>query len=129
MGLFGNKEEKRAEDAAAKAEADRLLALPVAEVAAEILPAFGPEGPGKGDKEIGSLQVGMFLMRDFPRGNQFVKPLLDPIREGIQALENAGLVERKVRSIGGSTVSSTRLGLEAIEKGTAREHLGAPPSQ
>jgi hypothetical protein len=30
MGLLGNKEEKRAEDVAAKAEVDRLLALPVA---------------------------------------------------------------------------------------------------
>ncbi|MGA8747017.1 MAG: hypothetical protein WB507_14300 [Solirubrobacterales bacterium] len=125
MGLFGNKEEKRAEDAAAEAQADRLAALPVADLAAVILPAFGPEGPGKGgDKDIGALQVGIYLMRDFPRGNHFIKVLLDPINEGIQTLENAGLVKRTVQSIGGSSVSSTRLGLQAIEDGSARKYLG-----
>jgi hypothetical protein len=48
----------------AEAEADRLEALAVPELAAEILPAFGPDGPGEGDKEIGTFEVGMFLMRD-----------------------------------------------------------------
>jgi hypothetical protein len=123
VGLFGNKEEKQAQDAAAKAEADRLAALPVPELAVEILPAFGPDGPGKGEKEIGTLQVGMFLMDDFPRGNQFVKPLVEPIREGFQALQNAGLIELRVHNTGGSNVRSTRLGLEAIEAGNAGEYL------
>jgi hypothetical protein len=126
MGPFGNKREKQEQEAAAKAEADRLLALPVPELAAEILPAFGPDGPGKDEKEIGALQVGMFLMADFPRGNQYIRPLVEPIKEGIQALENAGLVIRRVRNIGGSVVSVTRLGVEAIEAGTAREHLDGP---
>jgi hypothetical protein len=128
MGLFGNKEEKRAQDAAAKVEADRLADLPVADLAAAILPAFGPDGPAKGgDKDIGALQVGMYLMRDFPRGNQFIKGLLEPLKEGIQALENAGLVKRTVQSIGGSTVSATRLGLQAIEEDAARKYLGERP--
>ncbi len=125
MGLFGNKEEKRAQDDAAKAEADRLAGLPVADLAAAILPAFGPDGPGKGGaKDIGTLQVGIYLMRDFPRGNAMIKSLLEPLKEGIQALENAGLVKRTVQSIGGSTVSPTRLGLQAIEEGTAGKYLG-----
>lgn len=129
MGLFGNKEEKRAQDDAAKAEGDRLAGLPVADLAADLaaamLPAFGPDGPGKGgDKEIGTLQVGIYLMRDFPRGNLLIKSLLDPLKEGIQALETAGLVKRTVRSIGGSSVSATRLGLQAIEEGSAPKYLG-----
>lgn len=129
MGLFGNKEEKRAEDAAAEAEADRLAALPVADLAAVILPAFGPDGPGRGgDKEIGALQVGMYLMRDFPRGNQFIKQLLEQLKEGIQALENAGLVKRTVQSIGGSSVSATRLGLQAIKEDSARKYLSERPA-
>jgi hypothetical protein len=116
MGLFGgkNKLEKQAEDAAAKGEADRLVGLPVSELAAAILPAFGPDGPGKGDKEIGTLQVGMFLMRDFPRGNQYVKQLVQPIHEGFQALENSGLIERRVHNIGGSNVVVTRAGLDSL---------------
>jgi hypothetical protein len=93
-------------------------------VAAEILPAFGPDGPGKGGKEIGAMQLGMFLMRDFPRGNSNIKDLLQPIREGIQALEGAGLVERRVRNIGGATVSVTRAGTDAIERGDGAELLG-----
>jgi hypothetical protein len=125
MGLFGgkSKQEKQAEDEAARGEVERLVGLPVAELAAEVLPAFGPGGPGKGGKEIGTLQVGMFLMRDFPRGNQFVKGLVGPIREAMQALENAGLIERRVHNTGGATVSVTRLGLAAIEDGAAAQHL------
>jgi hypothetical protein len=123
MGIFGNKQEKRAAEEAAKTEADRLVRLPVPELAAEVLPAFGPAGPGKGDKEIGTLQIGMFLMDDFPQGRQFIRQLVDPIHEAIQALENAGLIERRVRNIGGSTVSVTRAGLKAIESGNASEAL------
>jgi hypothetical protein len=41
MALFGNREEKRAKAAAAQAESERLVALPVRELAAEIMPAFG----------------------------------------------------------------------------------------
>jgi hypothetical protein len=121
MGIFGgkSKQEKLAEDAAGREEADRLAALPVPRLAAEILPAFGPDGPGKGGKEIGTLQVGMYLMRDFPRGNQFVKVLVDPIHEGFQALENEGLIERRVHNIGGWNVRVTRRGLEVIEGGVA----------
>jgi hypothetical protein len=120
MGIFGDKQAKRAEEEAAKTEADRLVALPVADLATEILPAFGPAGPGKGDKEIGTLQIGMFLMDDFPQGRQFIKQLVDPIHEGIQALENAGLIERRNHNIGTSTVKVTRAGLDAIESGGER---------
>jgi hypothetical protein len=117
MGLFGskNKTDKQADAVAAEAEVDRLVGLPVPELAAEVLPAFGPDGPGKGTKEIGTLQVGMFLMRDFPRGNQHIKRLVDPIREAFQSLENDALIERRVHNIGGSNVRVTRQGLSAIE--------------
>jgi hypothetical protein len=114
MGLFGRKGEKRAEDAAAKEEADRLVALPVEDLATAILPAFGPAGPGRDGNEIGTFQVAMFLMDRFPGGRQFVKPLFGPVGEGIQLLEHQGLVERRVRNIGGSVVSVTRAGQAAI---------------
>jgi DNA-binding FadR family transcriptional regulator len=57
----------------------------------------------------------MFLMKDLPRGNQYMKELLGPIREGIQSLENDGLIERRVHNTGGSNVRVTRAGLEALE--------------
>src|ERR1700742_5302519 len=106
MGIFGskNKVEKQAQDAAAQDEADRLVSLPVADLAAEMLPAFGPDGPRKGSKELGTLQIGMYLMRDHPRGNQYLKQLIGPIREGIQALEHEGMIERRIHNIGGSHV-------------------------
>ena len=58
MGLFGNKVEKRAEEAAAQEAVDRLVGLPVADLAVEILPAFGPDGPGKGTRSKGVFQIG-----------------------------------------------------------------------
>jgi len=126
MGLFGNKHDKHdghGDEEAARTEADRLTALPVPRLAAEILPAFGPGGPGEDGKETGTFQVAMYLMAKFPGGNQFVKELYGPIGEGIQALENAGLVERRVRNVGGSVVHVTRLGREALETGSADRHL------
>jgi hypothetical protein len=116
MGIFGskNKGEKQAQDAAGQDETDRLVALSVPELAAEMLPAFGADGPGKGSKEIGTLQIGMFLMRDFPRGNQFVKQLVGPIREGIGSLESDGLIERRIHNTGGSNVVVTRAGLKRL---------------
>ena len=47
--LFGKNDQKAAEVEAAKAEADRLGALTPAELAVELMPVFGPEGPkGRG---------------------------------------------------------------------------------
>jgi hypothetical protein len=123
MALFGNKQDKAAQDAAAQAEAARLVGLPAASLAAEVLPAFGPDGPGNGEKGIGTLTVAMFLMADFPRGNLVVKQLLDPIREAFLALENAGLILEHVQNIGGSVVSITRAGADALASGTVAERL------
>ena len=44
MGLFGNKADKQAKTAVAEAESQRLLALSLPELAAEVMPAFGPVG-------------------------------------------------------------------------------------
>jgi hypothetical protein len=42
--LFG-KNEKAAEQETARTEAARLIALPVTELAGELMPAIGPDGP------------------------------------------------------------------------------------
>jgi hypothetical protein len=122
-----NKPQKQAEEIAAKEEADRLAALPPADLAVEILPAFGPEGPGKGKNSIGTFQIGLYLLRNDPRGKSYMKQLLQPIREATQALEHASLVEIRATDNTGvaARARATRLGAEALEKGDAGRYLAA----
>src|SRR5947207_668203 len=82
---------KAPEDQAAAAEAERLQSLSAAELAVILMPAFGPEGP-KPDSYLNQLQVGMWLMSSYPRGTKYLKDLREPIMEGLQDLENAGLI-------------------------------------
>lgn len=123
MALFGNKEEKEAEQQAARAEVDRLIALPVPELAAEVMPAFGPDGARPGH-EVGVLQVGNWLLRDHPRGTKYLKELLDPMREAIQALEHADLILRLGQGSGeNARLKATRLGEQALAEGNVAKYL------
>jgi hypothetical protein len=127
MGLFGNREEKRAKEAEAAAESERLATLPVADLAAEILPAFGPEGiHTSAGHQRGAMQVTEWLFASTSAKVKYRQPVLGPVIEGLQALENAGLLSR--RSFGGSsssasTYSITRAGEEALAGGSARQRL------
>ncbi len=61
-------------------------------------------------------------MAGYPRGTKYLKDLQQPAREGLQALENAGLVLQS----GGQALgwfSATRLGQSALADGTVAEHL------
>src|SRR5713226_6476248 len=85
--MFGKKDERAARSAAARESADRLLSLPVADLAAEIMPAFGPDGVStKYGQRIGALQVANWLLKQYPRGTGQLKELLNPVREALQAL-------------------------------------------
>lgn len=98
--LFGNKSLKAEEELSAQAEAVRLASLSAAELAVEVMPAFGPGGPGRGElPELNFIQVGSWLMRDQPRGTKFLRDLEQPVRASIQALEVAGLVQHRGQSI------------------------------
>jgi hypothetical protein len=124
--LFGNREEKAARAAAGNAEVERLVALPVPDLAAEIMPAFGPDGPkGHGPNHgINRLQVVIYLMRSFTGADKAGTRLQEPIREGIQALENAGLAV-ETRTQHGTWYNATRQGESALADGTVRQHLPA----
>ena len=122
MALFGKSEEKAAEEAAAEAEADRLLSLPVPELAAEVMAAFGPEGARPGH-ELNILQVMNWMMSSYPGGTKYLKQLQQPVREAIQALENAGLVVRMGAGGPGARLKATRLGDQALAEGKVAEHL------
>ena len=100
MVMFGKKNERAARGAAAREAADSLLSLPVAALAAEIMPAFGPDGVStKYGQRIGALQVANWLLKQYPRGTGQLKELLNPVREALQALEHAELILR--RPLGG----------------------------
>lgn len=122
MALFGNKEEKVAQDQAAKAEADRLQALPATQLAEAVMPAFGPEGARPGN-EINILQVMSWLMSSYPRGTKYLTQLRDPTWEAIQALENAGLVIQMGSGGQGGRLKATSLGETALAEGTVAENL------
>jgi hypothetical protein len=124
--MFGNKEEKAAQDAAAKAEAERLTALPVPELGAEMMAAYGAgglsgEGEGRG---LNFLQIGMFMMASFPRGRKQLTALQDPLLAGAQALENAGLIVQGTGASGPAAyLKLTRLGEEALADGSVKSKL------
>jgi hypothetical protein len=127
VGLFGDKGEKRAREAAARAESERLAGLPVAELAAAVLPAFGPDGIGAGGgHQQGAIQVTEWLFASTSTKVKYRQPVLGPVIEALQMLDNAGLLER--RSFGGpssnaSTYHATRRGEEALADGSAARLL------
>ncbi len=129
MGLFGDKDEKRAREAAAQAESERLAALPVAELAAAVMPAFGPDGiAAKGGHRQGPMEVTEWLFASTSTKVKYRQPVLGPVIEALQLLDSAGLLGR--RNFGGdhssaSTYQATRLGEEALTDGSVARRLAA----
>jgi hypothetical protein len=123
VALFGNKEEKVAEEQAARAEAERLQSMSAVELAEVLMPAFGPDGPRPGSY-LNQLQVASWLMSSFPRGTKYLKDLREPIMEGLQDLENAGLIVGRTRGGAASLLKATRLGEEALAEGNVAKYLG-----
>ena len=124
--LFGKSEEKKAEEAAAQAEVERINALPVAELARELMPAFGPDGARAG-KEINSLQASTWLLRSHPRGGSHLRELHKAVCEGIECLERAGLVEvlggKRGSVATGAHLRASRLGETALAENSLDQHL------
>jgi hypothetical protein len=114
-----------AADAAAQAEVTRLAALAPNQIAAELLPAFGPEGAkSKGRLGTAPMQLIEWLMTDYGRGAS-TKPLVLAVLVGMSALERAGLVTETVSGTGsgGKMYSLTPLGEQALTEGTAGNYL------
>lgn len=129
MGLFNNrghtnKEDKASQDAAATAEIERLTSLPVIDLAEAMMPAFSPDGPRVPGGGLGVVQILSWLMSSYPRGNKNLTRLMPAAREGVQALEHAGLIQVQ-RSSDGSVgrLTPTRLGATALEEGTVHQYL------
>ena len=124
MSLFGNKDEKAAQQAATKAEVDRLTALPAAELAAELMGAFASEDAKSGG--LNDLQFSMWAVKDLKAKTSDTIALREPIREALQALEHAGLVVRTVQR-GGGWLNLTREGKTALAENTVRDELATAP--
>jgi hypothetical protein len=126
--LFHKSEGKLAREAAGQAEFERLISLSPAELGVELMPAFGPDGPhGHGPNGgINILQV-LAWVNDahFARGISYISKLQEAVREGIQALDHAGLV---ITSGGrdGTWTAVTRLGQTALAAGTVAELMSGP---
>jgi hypothetical protein len=124
--LFRKAENKAEQDAAGVAELARLTALSATELAAEIMPAFGPDGP-RSSGGLNAVQVAQWLMASYAR-SPGLKPLLPPIAKAAQALEDAGLIEQKQSGLGtgSSSAKATPLGEQALSEHTVQQHLEAP---
>jgi hypothetical protein len=123
--LFHKSDDKIAKEGAAQAEFDRLNALSPAELAVEVMPAFGPVGPhGHGPNGgINILQALLWLNQGhFPSGVSYIRQLQEPVREAIQALDHAGLVLTTAGPQGAWT-SATRLGLASLADGTLSQRV------
>ena len=121
--LFRKSEEQIAQQGAAEAELKRLEGLSVDDLAVEILPAFGPDGLNRGYSGARVQDVCKWLMSSYPSKGTNPLQILGPVNEGLQRLENAGMVLRRVQDGGGSRVTVTRLGETALAEGTARQLL------
>ncbi len=125
MGLFGNKEEKAAREAAGAAEVERLEGLSVDGLAAELLPGFGPDGAkAKGDHGSGPMQLLQWLLRDHPY-HPDIKRLLDMELAALEKMTAAGLLVRSGSGIGtgAQTFKLSPLGEETLADGSLAQRL------
>jgi hypothetical protein len=126
--MFGNKDNDAGDGQ--PPDVDRLLALPVAELAAQIFPFWDSERVTRASLQdgdylpnvIASWLAGTRPSAVYSAGSPFKSPLDRAVAEAIQALEHAGLL---IRTFGttGSRVHLTRLGERALSNGDAARYL------
>jgi hypothetical protein len=125
MGLFGSKEEKAEREAAGAAEVERLEGLSVDQLAAELMPAFGPDGAkAKGKLGSGPLQVLQWLLREHPY-HPDLKRLLDMELSAIEKMTAAGLLVGRGSGIGtgAQAFKLSPLGEETLADGSIAQRL------
>ena len=134
--LFGNREDKAAEEAAAAAaltaEVDRLDALPLHQLAVEVMTkGFSPGAPGAaetvtvgGPNVDAGTTVGWIATELAPGGStagadeQLRLRLYRLVAEALQELEHASLIRAQLHSVMGTLdYATTRRGRAALEAG------------
>ena len=120
--LFRRSEEKAARKAAAKQEIERLRALSVDDLAVDLLPGLGPDGPTHGTS-LWPQQLCQYLLKDYPGAGQMqTLDLSVAVNRALDRLQHAGLV---------SPISVQRtplwritpLGESILADGTVRQRL------
>jgi hypothetical protein len=126
--LFRRRVVDPGQKAAAEAEIARLKALAPDELAAQVLPGLGPDGPGNG-YSVRPQQLCDYLVRSFPEAGQLnTLILMTPVWEALQRLEELGLVAPV--SVTRSPVwHLTQLGKATIADGTVRARLAGGDPQ
>ena len=121
--LFRRSEEKAARKAAAKQEIERLRALSVDDLAADLLPGLGPDGPTHGTS-VWPQQLCQYLLRDYPgAGRMDTLDLMARVNRALDTLDDAGLV-RTISVQRTPLWQITSLGERVLAEGTVRERLG-----
>ena len=121
--LFRRSEEKAAQKAAAKQEIERLRALSVDDLAADLLPGLGPDGPTHGTS-VWPQQLCQYLLRDYPgAGRMDTLELMARVNRALDTLDDAGLV-RTISVQRTPLWQITSLGERVLAEGTVRERLG-----
>jgi hypothetical protein len=117
----------------ARANVKRLKEMPPAELAAAIMPVFGPDGPPVrklwwGAQGIEVLQICDWLMRDHQRGYRQRPRLRNAVTRALHLLDEAGLIENTRRWARPGALAAvlrpTALGQAALIEGTVRKYLG-----
>lgn len=120
--LFRRSEEKAAQKAAAKQEIERLRALSVDDLAADLLPGLGPDGPTHGTS-VWPQQLCQYLLRDYPgAGRMDTLELMARVNRALDTLDDAGLV-RTISVQRTPLWQITSLGERVLAEGTVRERL------
>jgi len=149
--VFGRKDDEKQEKIeqwrlAMQAEFDRLSALPLIDLAAEVMSkGFGPGGPGADDDAITLGQANVnagptaqSISLEFAAAREFSFPLPTPedqqlreriaklVAEGLQELEHASLVRCQLHTeMGSLDWAATRRGRAALERGEVQSILQA----
>ena len=126
---FRRRRERAEADRAAQAEVDRLCALPRAELAVELMAAFGEDGPrarGLLTRGRDLIAVTEWLLRGHRRAGRHLLALAGPVREALRLLERAGLLDWRGSEVAGAKarLGATALGEFALARRTVRDYLG-----
>ncbi|MGX9788858.1 hypothetical protein [Mycobacterium sp. MMS18-G62] len=104
----------------AQVELARLNALSPADLAGEIMSAFGPDGPKRGGN-VTEAHIADWLFRSYRRASVYAAAVRVPVLEALQVLEHAELIRLDNPWSAPNYWCATRLGLEAIVNGDARQ--------
>ncbi|OBI90224.1 hypothetical protein [Mycobacterium sp. 1245805.9] len=104
---------------------DWVNGAPPAELAAELMAAFGPNGANGGNDLGEQALVGWLFRGYYPNPGyrervellEYVKELRRPLREALQLLRHSELVYESQYGDGAPSLSATRLGLAALASG------------